>query len=246
MLGTTATWPDISELAALASDTALNQGSLDSEANTFPQFSTDQAAAIASAQRDLQSDAGTASDPQSKAAISRALAQLLDATTDLTVGARLLSSATVANAKISGGLPEIQPGGQKYSDFVAARDQLLDWKTRMETLRTRWQAFQSNPAYNQDPFSLQTEASCEFGFSRTKSTAVALTRVDRMPGTTGTNPETVLSVTVECTCGFNNNSKRVYLDRSVAFSPDASGDGERSTVRASGMVLDPRQFRSSR
>jgi len=162
------------------------------------------AATIAITQRDLQGDANRFTDPQSETAkaIAEAISGLQSSTTDLNGGAKVISSAMAQNAKVATGLADVQQSSSKYSDFVTAHDSLVTWNVRMTTLKGRWQTYLANPKGVPDPFSMTTAADCGFAFSRTKTTAITLSRVDQLPGSTATNPETVLSVSVECTSPF--------------------------------------------
>jgi hypothetical protein len=226
--GIAADWPNVSDIEEA---TSTNQAKIDNEEGTYPAFMNGQSAAVAIAQRDLESD----DSPKYKAAISAALAALQDATATLTAAAAFLSLAKSQNARITAGLPEIRQDGQKYLDFVAARNQLLYWKDRMETLSRRRGAFESSsgPSPSPDPFSFQMEGTCEFSFSRTKTTSITLTRVDQMPGTTAANPETVLSVTVECTSPFSISAGVAFStipEREFAIQPVATTPGSSTTV----------------
>jgi hypothetical protein len=109
----------------------------------------------------------------------------------------------------------------------------------MSQLNKRWDAYKNDKTKNTDPFSEYTDADCEFAFSRTKTTAVSLTRADLMPGTTATSPETVLSVSVECTSPFT-------VSAGVAFSTIAESEfGIQPVATPSGSTTTINQFVST-
>lgn len=232
ILGTKTRWPIPADVSALAASTAELQTRLDQQASTLPAFSTAKAAAIAGSQRDLQADVARLTGVDRDAA-SKELQQLQNASDILPAAAAALTRSASQNNRISAGLPDLQQGGQKYNDFIAARDLLRTWRDRMDTLRTRWNAFVAHPDQNPDPFSMSIEADCEFAFSRTKTTAVTLARVDQLPGTTATNPEIVLSVSVECTSPFSVSAGVAFstlAEREFNIQAVATPQGSTTTV----------------
>jgi len=140
-----------------------------------------------------------------------------DEVSKLTKTLNLLDWAIGENQRVLGVIPDLEQASSKYTDFQTAQEALVAWQTRMSDLQKRWGDYQAgiksgkSEEENLDPFSLSTSADCEFAFSRTKTTSVVLTRVDLMPGTTATGPETVLSLSVECTSPFT-------VSAGVAFS----------------------------
>ena len=143
--------------------------------------------------------------------------KLDDSSKQLTKTQTLLSWATAENLRVLTAIPDLEPSSSKFTDFQTAQEALISWKTKMIDLRNRWNVYTAAKAtgaseeVNPSPFSLSTVADCEFAFSRTKTTAITLTRADLMPGTTSAAPETVLSVSVECTSPFT-------VSAGVAFS----------------------------
>jgi hypothetical protein len=137
-----------------------------------------------------------------------ALGNLDDKAKQLTRTTPLLSWAVAENQRVGAAIPDLEASSTKYSDFQTAQEALLSWKTRMSDLRDRWNSYKTGKKdgkteeENPSPFSLTASADCEFAFSRTKTTAITLTRADLMPGTTSAAPETVLAVSVECTSPF--------------------------------------------
>jgi hypothetical protein len=151
------------------------------------------------------------------ATVAGKISSVDDEVNKLTNTANLLDWAIGENQRVLGAIPDLEQASSKYTDFQTAQEALVTWQTRMTDLQNRWADYQAglksgkSEEENPSPFSLSTSADCEFAFSRTKTTSVVLTRADLMPGTTATGPETVLSVTVECTSPFT-------VSAGVAFS----------------------------
>lgn len=239
--GTKAEWPDFAAIANLTTGTADLQRQLDQQAATFPAFMADQTAAIAAFQRSLQEDLKplstkknpTDDDKTNIQDINKSLVILKNAASQLQLTADTLNSATAQNAKIASALPDLQTNGQKYNDFVAARDLLRTWKTRMETLQANWNAFQNDEKNQPDPFSRSAVGDCGFAFSRTKTTALSLIASDQMPGATTPNPITVLSVSVECSSPFTISAGVEFTtlkEREFSIQPVANPPGSVTTT----------------
>src|ERR1700722_3644534 len=132
------------------------------------------------------------------AIVQDTLTRLDNTLKELTKTTNLLDWAIGEDQRVFGVIPDLEPSSSKYTDFQTAREALVTWQTRMTDLQKRWKDYQAglksgkSDEDNPNPFSLSTSADCEFAFSRTKTTAVVLTRVDLMPGTTASGPETVL------------------------------------------------------
>lgn len=115
----------------------------------------------------------------------------------------LLEYAVKENEKILAAIPDLKAGSAKHNDFIQAREKLLDWKSRMEGLHTRWYEYQlavktnSDRELHSDPFAIEAEADCEFAFGGTKNTTITITRMDQLPDS-NTPSEQVLSVVGEC------------------------------------------------
>ncbi len=235
VLGTKAQWPDPATISNLAASSLLLKNQLDQQASMLPTFSTQETAAITRSQGDLQADAARLTGTD-KTAATNELQQLQNASDTLGAVAADLTKATSLNNQIQSGVTDLQQGGQKYTDFIAARDLLRTWRARMATLGTRWNDHIAHPDQNPDPFSMSIDADCEFAFSRTKTTAIILGRVDEMPGTTATNPETILSVSVECTSPFT-------ISAGVAFTTLAEQEfGIQAVASPQGSTTTANQF----
>lgn len=229
IVGIKASWPAAAGVSALAASTTDRQTQLDQQAN----FRTDTAVAIAKSQSDLQHDVTRLTGADQTAALSE-LTNLQSASDELGTLADTLAKTTAQNKTIAAGLPDLQQGGQKYNDFIAARDLLITWHDRMSTLLGRWNDFTNRRI--PDPFSMPYQADSGFAFSRTKTTAVTLVRVDQMPGTPAANPETVLSVSVECTSPFT-------MSAGVAFSTLAEREfGIQAVATPQGSTTTANQF----
>ena len=173
-------------------------------------------------QQQLNSEAKTAMGADQKALVEEADAvqkeiQSMDAedlVKQLSKTSGLLTWATSENQRVLAAVADVEVSSSKYNDFQTAQEALKAWRTRMTELRDRWNAYVApKPGeVNPNPFSLTSPpADCAFAFSRTKTTAITLTGVDLLPGTTAAGPETVLSVSVECTSPFT-------VSAGVAFS----------------------------
>jgi hypothetical protein len=231
--GTVAEWPNPSDVSSLAASAAANKATMDQLAANLPALLTK----AAGAESDLQADIDVLKGDD-KTAASDALETLKAAAQGLTDDSSTLTATASLNATILAGLPDLQQGSQKYNDFVAARELLGTWKTRMEALQTNWNNHNADPTNpdKPDPFTMFMDADCEFAFSRTKTTAITLSRVDQMPGTTATNPETVLSVSVECTSPFT-------VSAGVAFSKLAEREfGVQAVATPQGSTTTANQF----
>src|SRR6266446_894698 len=236
--GTKADWINLADLADLQELSGNLKVLLDQEGKVYPQFTNDESAQIALLQRDLQSYLDSiSSDKSAQALASRTeiqdeLDSLTNAKSNLKVGQDLLTWATQENNNILAALPDLAEAGQKYTAFRAARDLLNTWKVRMLTLYTQRDAYNRRTSAH-DPFSMGTDADCEFAFSRTKTTAITLTRTDQLPGTTTTNPESVLSVSVECTSPFTVSAGVAFStigEHEFAIQPVANPSGSTTTT----------------
>jgi len=196
---------------------------------------------LATVRDDLSSQTGANAGEQDalrnkRDEVIKKIAEVDDEITQLTNAAKLLDWAIGENQRVLAAIPDLEGTSSKYADFRTAQEALVTWQTRMTDLRDRWNAYEATQqgkteAENPNPFSLSTSADCEFAFSRTKTTAVTLTRVDLMPGTTSTGPETVLSVNVVCTSpftvsagvAFSSIDEREFGLQSIAAAPPATG-----------------------
>jgi hypothetical protein len=245
--GTKAGWVDFQLLAQLRSSAQTVKTALDSFNKTFPKFITDQSSAIGVATNALQAildglSKGTYIGPlaqlqAAKDEVNVELGKLGDLKNDLNVTSDDLSSATQLNSSILAAIPDLEEGGAKYTSLVQARDQLNSWKARMSNVLAQWTAWSglsdAEKAVTPDPFSMSTLSTCEFAFSRTKTTAITLSRTDRTPGSTTTSPETVLSVNVECTSPFTVSAGVAFStigQKEYAIQPVASPPGSTTTT----------------
>ena len=187
--GTKAEWPDLNKIASLITGTVVLQAQLNQQTTAL----TALASRVSSVQHDLQADVVRVKEPDDQTAALREIQHLQDASDVLLAATASLASSSALNGRISAILNDLQQSSTKYTDFIAARDLLITWRVRMATLKEDSKT---------DRFSMSIDTTSDFAFSRTKSTAVTLTRIDMMPGTTATSAETVLSVAAECTSPF--------------------------------------------
>jgi hypothetical protein len=223
--GTKAVWVDFQDIAQLTKSEQSLKTELDGYTKSLPRFISDQSAAIATATSALKAisdgigkgtyTGSTAEVQAAKDEVTSELQNLADSKDNLNLASDELLTASQVNSAILAAVPDLAQGSSKYTSFVQARDQLVTWKARMSNVLEQWTTWShlsdAQKAVTLDPFSISTLATCEFAFSRTKTTAITLTRTDRMPGSTATNAETVLSVSVECTSPFT-------VSAGVAFS----------------------------
>ena len=219
--GTTAVWPDFEKTATLKQSAAAWKTELAARSSKFNDGVVAASGSLVASKKPLtdleqtlNTKAKTASGDDQKALQSEAQRvhttadNLDDKTKQLTKTTSLLGWATTENQRVVAAIPDLEASSTKYTDFETAQEALISWKTRMSDLRDRWKAYKTakdngkTEEENPSPFSLTVSADCEFAFSRTKTTAITLTRADLMPGTTSAAPETVLAVSVECTSPF--------------------------------------------
>jgi hypothetical protein len=230
IVGTIAQWPNPDTVATLKRAALGWKAELANRSSKFTDSLTSVSGALVSAKKaltdivpSLNSKVSTASAGDQTnlktliAYIQDEETKLDDSSRQLTKMQTLLSWATTENQRVLSAIPDLEQSSTKFTDFQTAQEALISWKTRMTDLRDRWVSYTTAKTSgksvedNPNPFSLSTAADCEFAFSRTKTTAITLTRADLMPGTTSTAPETVLSVSVECTSPFT-------VSAGVAFS----------------------------
>lgn len=230
IVGTIAQWPNSDTTATLNRAALRWKTELGNRSSKFTEGLAPISGTLVSAKKaltdvvpSLNSKVGTASAGDQTnlktliAYIQAESTKLDDSSKQLTKTQTLLSWATAENQRVLTAIPDLESSSTKFSDFQTAQEALISWKTRMTDLRDRWNVYAAAKAagktegVNPSPFSLSAVADCEFAFSRTKTTAITLTRADLMPGTTSAAPETVLSVSVECTSPFT-------VSAGVAFS----------------------------
>jgi hypothetical protein len=245
--GTKAGWVNFQSVAQLKTNEQMMTVTLQGFSKTYPKFINDESSIIVTATNGLQTILGGISNgtyagpaPRVQAAkleIANELSALADLKNDLNLASDELSTANQLNASILAAIPNLEEGGSKYASLVQARDQLITWKVRMSNVLSQWTTWSSlsddAKAKTLDPFSISTIATCEFAFSRTKTTAITLTRTDRMPGSTSTNAETVLSVNVECTSPFTISAGVAFStigQTEYAIAPVATPPGSTTTT----------------
>jgi hypothetical protein len=238
--GIKAKWPAVSDVTKLQSDLVGNATEL-SNANqqlagyapgelTAMQASeaalTDALVKLKAANAAFGKASHKVSDPalsQSGIAEEKDLATALDqAKRDEAALNKLTPEMTLAiaqNATTVTGVNTLAPTSSTYSAFVADHESLSRWQAKMTSKLAAWKLHQDKPLDPSapDPFArTSSPATCAFAFSRTKDTVVTLTRVDLTPATVPPAPQTVLTVTVECTSPFS-------ISAGVAFStiPDS-------------------------
>jgi hypothetical protein len=134
-----------------------------------------------------------------------------------------LTAAVKRDTDISAGVADVDASGKPYADFRAAQDALAVWKNRLSGVR--------EAATLPDPFAMPFRATCDFAFSRTKTTVVQLKVVDKTPGTTS-NPTTITLITVECTSPFSVSVGVAFStigEREFAIQPAPVSPGSTTT-----------------
>jgi len=119
MQGKAAKWPNVSAMEALAKRAEARQGQLSQLKSTLDTYSSAMVSDIAAK---LGVDAGTATEGAAKDYVKGGQKWLNDANTALDQARKLLASVTSDNGKIAAGLPDLQPGSQKYNAFTAAHE----------------------------------------------------------------------------------------------------------------------------
>lgn len=231
MVGIAAAWPEAGKVADLARTTAANQVKLDAQSGSFPAFASAQSKAIGGLSRDLQADLAS-SPAEVKALVQNELDDLEQVSVQLDAASTKLTDAAATNAKVKAGLPDLQQGSQPQLDFTAARDQLITWQKRMEVVRSQ---LTRDP---QGATSLSRHADCDFAFARTKDTTITLVAEDQLPGSP-VSPQTILSVTVECTSPFTVSAGIAFStirDREYAIQTVADPQGSTTTKSVFGAV----------
>jgi hypothetical protein len=113
------------------------------------------------------------------------------------------------------------PESPTFVAFASDQEILLRWNAKMQSKLTAWNAHSADPT-KPDPFAKSADpATCEFAFSTTKDTVVTLTRLDLTPGVQSPTPQTMLTVTVECTSPFSIAAGVVFStipDRSFSIA----------------------------
>ena len=227
MTGIKASWSDADRVKNIRDSSQTLSNQLDGLKTVFSTYVLQQTAALESSKSsliaiatrlgqestnaadarkvDIQKELGVLSDEQDKLKVAE---------TDLAYANQLLVGWEITtNSQTLSAVADLDVSGTKYTAFRSAQDALVTWKRKMETLLGNWNKFKNSAANAPDPFSLEIQTDCGFAFSRTKTNALTLTRIDRLPGSTTTPvpSETVLSVTVECTSPFT-------VSAGVAFS----------------------------
>ena len=218
--GARAGWPSQLSTSGLRMNVENSSAALQAAVQSFTAFKTEQDQALVAqrdalitAKADLRKAAASVSDPGALANVKRVVARLdlhvtriEDQRSSLAGLLAELSLAVKRDSDILAGLPDIEAGGKNYSDFRAAQDALILWANRLAGLLATWNA----RGVSSDPFAMTFRADCHFAFSRTKTTAVQLTRIDKLPGATSNSSATPLA-SVECTTPFS-------VSAGVAFS----------------------------
>jgi hypothetical protein len=223
--GIKATWADLAALAAIRSSSQLLGALLADLKGQFASYVPHQTAALEASKAELTAliqkiQEIAAQDPSQRAEakaktdlLTSEISRLGDEQDKLGQAARLLDWEVAANNQTVAALSDLDVSSSKYSTFRSAQELLVTWKTRMENILTQWHNYSNShdEQVNPNPFNMEICGDCHFAFSRTKTNALILSRTDLKPGTTSTSPETVLSVTVECTSPFT-------ISAGVAFS----------------------------
>ena len=235
--GSSAAWPKTPELLALQKRLTETARLLNETSLSFTAFAVEEGGRLRDTEADLNrlqallQSALTSSDVTHAALNSEQQAQVESAKEtqmELTTALKsvkadedylakvpgLLTAAVAQNTTAAAGVAALLPPSATYTQFAATQDGLRGWRDKMSTTLAAYAAWKSDtatPRTHADPFAIERAATCDFAFSRTKQTVLTLSRIDMMPGAASTSPETVLTVTVECTSPFS-------LSAGVAFS----------------------------